>query len=71
MVCNVVFSDEGWYDQDAVCRHLRITAKAVGLACRSGELKCSTRGGRRFFRGSWLNKWLSVDLTETQSAPLH
>ncbi len=59
MVCEVSFRPDAYYDQAAICRMLRITPKAIGNACRSGQLRFSERAGNRFFRGEWLNDWLS------------
>ncbi len=63
MVCEVSFRSDAYYDQAAICRMLRLTPKAIGNACRSGELKFSQRAGTRFFRGEWLNEWLSPSIT--------
>lgn len=59
MVNEVSFRADAFYDQAAVCRLLRITPKAIGNACRSGQLQFAERAGNRFFRGDWVNNWLS------------
>ena len=59
MVHDVSFRADAFYDQAAVCRLLRITPKAIGNACRSGQLQFAERAGNRFFRGEWVNDWLS------------
>jgi hypothetical protein len=64
MVNEVCFRDDAYYDQDALCRLLKITRKAIGNACRSGDLKVSERAGTRFFRGDWINAWLSADTAD-------
>jgi hypothetical protein len=61
MVCEVSFRADAYYDQAAVCRLLRVTPKAIGTACRSGQLRFAERAGNRFFRGEWLNDWLSPE----------
>ncbi len=59
MVHEVSFRADAYYDQDAICRSLRITPKAVGNACRAGQLRFTERAGNRFFLGAWVNDWLS------------
>lgn len=59
MVNEVSFRADAFYDQAAVCRLLRITPKAIGNACRAGQLRFAERAGNRFFRGEWVNDWLA------------
>ncbi len=58
MVQHTEIKSDCYYDVDAVRRLLGLSVKAIGTACRSGELRSSERCGRRFFRGSWLIDWL-------------
>lgn len=53
---------DSFYDQAAVRRLLGgLSVKAIGNACRSGELRVTERAGRRFFRGAWIIAWLEGD----------
>lgn len=52
------FEPEHVYTQAQVQSLLRISAHAIGKACRSGELRFSDRAGKRFFRGEWVDAWL-------------
>ncbi len=49
---------EAYYSQEQVKEILGLSNRAIGNACRSSELRCTERAGRRFFRGSWLIDWL-------------
>lgn len=69
MVQHAEIRPECYYDVDAVRRILGLSVKAIGNACRSGALRFSERGGRRFFRGSWLIAWLEGEHEEAVVAP--
>jgi len=49
---------DAFYNQEQVKRLLGISIKAIGNACRAGELRSTERAGRRFVRGAWLIDWL-------------
>lgn len=61
MVKGEEIKPDGYYDQSAVEKLLGISKRAIGCACKSGALRVSERGGRRFFRGDWLIAWLEGD----------
>jgi hypothetical protein len=64
MVQHAEIKPDCFYDQDAVRRLLGLSVKAIGNACRAGQLRYSERAGRRFFRGSWVIAWLEGDAVE-------
>ena len=53
----------GFYDTDAVATICELSIRAIGDACRSGELRHTERAGRRFFKGQWLIEWLEGSST--------
>jgi hypothetical protein len=69
MIQHAEIKPDAFYDQDAVRRLLGLSARAIGSACRSGQLRVTERGGRRFFRGSWLIAWLGGSEQHASAGP--
>ncbi len=66
MVQHTEIKPDAFYDQDALRRLLGLSVKAIGNACRSGQLRTTERAGRRFFRGSWIIAWLEGSETQAR-----
>lgn len=64
------FEKDAVYSQSQLQSALRISARAIGDACRAGELRFSDRAGKRFFRGQWINDWLDGAASDAASESL-
>ncbi len=58
MIKPATIDREAFYSQEQVKNELGISIRAIGDACRAGELKSTVRASKRFFRGQWLIDWL-------------
>lgn len=67
MVTNVQIDAGGYYDSEAVGKLLKMSPAAITRAVNSGQLRCSIRGGRKWYRGQWLIDWLEGKETKPQT----
>ncbi len=51
-------NSDAFYDQQTVSVLLQIPSRAIGNACRAGELRFTEKARRKYFRGSWIIAWL-------------
>lgn len=60
----VVIDPEAMYDDDALCKLLRLRRGSMERARKSGELRYTRRGGRILYVGRWVREWLTMADTQ-------